>query len=114
MAAIKTKKKFHIKKGDVVRVIAGKDALAGKVGKVLRVFTTEERVIVEGVNYVYKHMRKSQDHPKGGRIEKEAPIHISNVMLVCPSCEKPTRVRINRNAETSGYERVCKKCDKPV
>ncbi len=107
------KPKCHIRRGDVVRMIAGKDALAGKEGKVLRVFPSEGRLIVEGANYAYKHLRKSQDHPRGGRIEKEAPVHMSNVMLVCPSCERPARVRIKRDEETGKVERICKRCDKP-
>jgi large subunit ribosomal protein L24 len=110
----KTKVKVHIKKGDIVRIIAGKDALAGKEGKVLRVFPENGKLIVEGANYSYKHLRKSQDHPKGGRIEKEAPIQVSNVMLMCRSCERPTRIRINRNPDTGKAERICKRCEKPI
>ncbi|WP_163328416.1 50S ribosomal protein L24 [Desulfurobacterium thermolithotrophum] len=86
------KKKFKIKAGDKVIVIAGKDK--GKVGKVLKVLPEEERVIVEGVRIVKKHLRPSQKYPEGGIIEKEAPIHISNVMLICPKTGKPTRVGI--------------------
>jgi large subunit ribosomal protein L24 len=117
MAASKMKKirkKIHIRKGDIVRVITGKDALANKEGKVLRVYPEQGKIIVEGANYTYKHLRKSQDHPKGGRIEKEAPLRVSNVMLVCRSCERPTRIRINRNPETGRAERICKRCEKPV
>jgi large subunit ribosomal protein L24 len=86
------KKKFKIKAGDKVVVIAGKDK--GKVGKVLKVLPEEERVIVEGVRIVKKHLRPSQKYPEGGIIEKEAPIHISNVMLLDPKTNKPTRVGI--------------------
>ncbi len=86
------KKKFKIKAGDKVVVIAGKDK--GKVGKVLKVLPEEERVIVEGVRIVKKHLRPSQKYPEGGIIEKEAPIHISNVMLIDPKTNKPTRVGI--------------------
>ena len=86
------KKKFKIKTGDKVIVIAGKDK--GKVGKVLKVLPEEERVIVEGVRIVKKHLRPSQKYPEGGIIEKETPIHISNVMLVDPKTNKPTRVGI--------------------
>ncbi|RKY29294.1 MAG: 50S ribosomal protein L24 [Planctomycetota bacterium] len=114
MASAKSRKKrpkCRIKRGDIVRVIAGKDALSGKEGKVLRVFPAEGRLIVEGANYSYKHLRKSQDHPKGGRIEREAPIDISNVMLVCPSCERATRVRVSREKDGK-VERICKKCNK--
>jgi large subunit ribosomal protein L24 len=117
MAASKMKKirpTIHIKRGDLVRVITGKDALANKEGKVLRVFRDDGRLIVEGANYMYKHLRKSQDHPKGGRIEKEAPIQISNVMLMCRSCERPTRIRIERNPDTGRAERICKRCGKAI
>ncbi|WP_457568678.1 50S ribosomal protein L24 [Desulfurobacterium sp.] len=86
------KKKFKIKAGDKVVVIAGKDK--GKVGKVLKVLPEEERVIVEGVRIIKKHLKPSQKYPEGGIIEREAPIHISNVMLVDPKDGKPTRVGI--------------------
>jgi large subunit ribosomal protein L24 len=67
----------RIKKGDMVQVIAGDEN--GKTGKVLQVLATGDRALVEGLNFVKKHMRKSQDHPQGGVIEKEAPIHLSNL-----------------------------------
>jgi large subunit ribosomal protein L24 len=86
------RKKFKIKSGDKVIVIAGKDK--GKVGKVLKVLRDEEKVIVEGVRVVKKHLKPSQKYPEGGIIEKEAPIHISNVMLVDPKTNQPTRVGI--------------------
>jgi large subunit ribosomal protein L24 len=82
-------KKLHIKKGDVVRVIAGNDR--GKQGKILRVFPAKERVIVEGVNIRIRHTRPNQLYPQGGRIEREMPIHISNVMPL-DSDGTPTRV----------------------
>jgi large subunit ribosomal protein L24 len=72
-----TRKKLHVKKGDMVRVIAGNDR--GMEGKVLKVFPKKERVIVEGVNMRTSHQKPSQTHPQGARIEKEAPIHVSNV-----------------------------------
>lgn len=87
-----SKKKFKIKTGDKVIVITGKDK--GKVGKVLKVLPEEEKVIVEGIKLVKKHLKPSQKYPEGGIIEKEAPIHISNVMLVDPKTGKPTRVGI--------------------
>lgn len=76
-------------------VIAGKDAHQGarSQGKVLRVLTDKDRVVVEGINRVWKHVKPSQRYPKGGRIQKEAPIHISNVMPLDPTTGKPTRVR---------------------
>lgn len=79
---------MHIKKGDVVKVIAGK--YKGKEGKVLKVFLKTNRVIIEGVNLVKRATRPSQQNPKGGIVEKEAAIHVSNTMLVVNG--KPTRV----------------------
>lgn len=70
---------MHIKRGDIVMAIAGEDADGKKTGKVLQVFPKKGRALVEGLNYVTKHLRKSQDNPKGGIIQKEAPIHVSNL-----------------------------------
>ena len=81
----------HIKSGDTVIVITGADK--GRTGRVLRVLTDKDRVVVEGVNRVWKHVRPNQRNPQGGRIQKDAPIHISNVMPVDPSTGKGTRVR---------------------
>jgi len=81
----------HIKTGDTVIVIAGADR--NKTGKVLRVITDKDRVVVEGVNRVWKHVRPSQRNPQGGRIQKNAPIHVSNVMPLDPTTGKGTRVR---------------------
>ncbi len=113
-SAEKTRRKFHLKKGDIVRIISGSGALGGQQGKVLRILSKENRIVVEGVNYVYKHLKRDRDHPKGGRIQKEAPIQLSNVMLVCPSCQQPTRLRMERDAVTGLRRRVCKRCDKAV
>lgn len=74
--------KQRIKKGDVVKAIAGDDAASGKTGKVLQVLRETDRVLVEGLNMVKKHMRKTQDNPQGGIVEVEAPLHISNVKCV--------------------------------
>jgi large subunit ribosomal protein L24 len=81
----------HIKSGDTVVVVTGADR--GKSGKVLRVLTDKNRVIVEGINRVWKHVRPSQRNPQGGRIQKDAPIHMSNVMPLDPSNGKGTRVK---------------------
>jgi large subunit ribosomal protein L24 len=81
----------HIKTGDVVMVITGADK--GRTGKVLRILTDKNRVVVEGVNRVWKHVRPNQRNPQGGRIQKDAPIHLSNVMPLDPSTGKGTRVR---------------------
>lgn len=83
-------RKFHIKKGDLVYVNAGVDK--GKQGKVLEMFPEQERAIVEGINMVSKHTKSNAKNPQGGIIKKEAPIHISNLNIVDPSTNKPTRV----------------------
>ena len=74
--------KFKVKRGDIVQAIAGEEAGGKRTGKVLRVYPGTERALVEGLNLVKKHIRKSQDYPQGGIIEKEAPIHISNLKVV--------------------------------
>lgn len=81
----------RIKKGDLVVVISGADR--NRTGRVLRVLGDRDHVVVEGINRVWKHVRPSRRYPQGGRIQKEAPIHASNVMLVDPSTNKGTRVR---------------------
>lgn len=81
----------HIKQGDLVTIITGESA--GRTGRVLRVDAKKDRVYVEGVNVRKRHVRPSQQNPQGGRVEKEMPIHISNVQPVSPSTGKPTRVR---------------------
>ena len=82
----------HIKSGDSVKVIAGVDR--GKTGKVLRVLTGKNRVVVEGINRVWKHVKPSQRNPQGGRIQKDAAIHLSNVMPLDPGTGKGTRVKM--------------------
>jgi large subunit ribosomal protein L24 len=81
----------HIKSGDQVVVITGADK--GKVGRVLRILPTKDRVVVEGINRVWKHVRPSQRYPQGGRIQKDAPIHVSNVMPLDPTTGKGARVK---------------------
>lgn len=92
--------KLRIKKGDYVQIMCGKEAGKNTRGKVLRILAKQNRVIVEGANYIFRHTRKTDKNNQGGRIQKEAPIHISNVMLV--SDQKPTRVmyRIEEIKET--------------
>jgi large subunit ribosomal protein L24 len=98
--------KLRVKKGDTVMVITGKDSR--KTGKVLRIFSKKERIVVEGLNIVKKHTRARGNQP-GGIEEKEAPLHISNVMLYCQKCGKPVRMR--RNLLENGEKvRVCVKC----
>ena len=102
--------KLHIKKGDTVVVLAGDDR--GKQGRVLSVQVAKQRAIVEGISMVTKHTKPTAKHPQGGRIQMEAPIHISNLSLVDPKSGKPTRIAINvkedgtkvRIAKKSGEE----------
>lgn len=102
----KLKQKVHVKKGDTVMVIKGKDA--GKKGKVLEVIPKDGRVIVEKVNVVKRHQRPTKDLPQGGIMEREAPIDSSNVMLYCTECNSVTRNSIKMTGE--GKVRACKKC----
>lgn len=81
----------HIKKGDMVEIICGNDK--GTIAKVMRVIVDKNRVMVEGVNRRFRHVRPSQKHPQGGRIQVEEPVHISNVLPVNPKTSKGTRVR---------------------
>ena len=101
---------MFIKKGDKVVVIAGKDK--GKVGTVLEVLRKEDRVVVEGVNIIKKHVKNSQDAPQGGRVEKEAAIHVSNVALQDPETGKPTRVGFS--GEGKDKVRIAKKSGKEI
>jgi large subunit ribosomal protein L24 len=96
----------HIKKGDLVAVVAGNDR--GKVGEVLHVYAKENKVLVQGVNRVYRHLRPSRRHPQGGRIQKEMPIHMSNVMPVDRKTNQPTRVGFQVN-EDGSKDRVARK-----
>jgi large subunit ribosomal protein L24 len=100
-----------IKKNDLVKVVSGKEK--GKTGKVLKVLGRKDRVIVEKVNFVKRHARPSAQHRQGGIIEKEGPIHVSNVMLLCSKCNRP--VRLGRKLLEDGKKvRVCKSCGEVV
>jgi large subunit ribosomal protein L24 len=110
-AATVRKKQPKIKKSDKVIVLVGKER--GKIGTVLKVDSEKERVIVEKVNIVKRHSRPSAQTGKGGIIEKEAPLHISKVMIVCNKCTEPTRIG-NRILEDGSKVRVCKKCGEPM
>lgn len=125
----------RIKKGDTVELIAGKDAaearrngrtMRGTVNRVVPGYKIDrmrrkvgrdpekDRVVVQGVNIIIKHQRRTGDvRTQFGRIELEAPIHISNVMLVCPSCKKATRVGF-RTLEDGTKSRYCKSCDELI
>ena len=103
--------KLHVKKDDVVKIIAGKEQ--GKTGKVLRVFPAKGRVVVESLNVVKRHTRPNQLNPEGGIVEKEAPLSVSNVMLVCGSCNQATRTGV-RLLDDGSKTRYCKKCNESV
>ena len=98
---------LRIKKGDTAVVLTGKNK--GKKGRVLSVNPLKENVIIEGVNKVKRHMKPSKKYQQGGIIEKEAPLHVSNVMLVCPKCSKPTRI-VSSPLDDGRKLRACKKC----
>jgi large subunit ribosomal protein L24 len=100
-----------IRKEDTVQVITGK--YKGRKGRVLRVDRGKERIIIEKVNIVKKHMKPNATYTQGGIIEKEAPIHLSNVLLVCPKCAKPTKVGA-MGVQSGARHRVCKKCKEVI
>ncbi len=97
----------HIKKNDKVKIMRGKDR--GKEGKVIQVLIKEDRVVVEGLNLRYKHKKPTRSGEKSQRIEFPAPMNISNVMLICPKCSKPTRVGFEGTKKDK--VRKCKKCN---
>ena len=104
---------MHIRKNDQVIVLSGN--YRGKKGQVLKVFPKTHRAIVEGLNLIKRHTRPSSNSPQGGIIEKEAAIHISNLMVVCPKCDQPTRIKHDsikdENLGKNVRVRVCKKCN---
>lgn len=99
--------KIRVRRGDTVRVLLGKDR--GKRGKVLAVLPRMQRVIVEGINMRFKHVRARRAGERGQRVQVAAPLTISNVQVVCPACKKGTRVGMQREADGTAV-RVCKKC----
>jgi large subunit ribosomal protein L24 len=96
-----------IRTGDTVAVIAGADK--GKQSRVISVDREAGKALIENVARVYKHVRRSQKHPQGGRLSKESPVELSNLAFVCSSCSKPTRLAARFTAD-GGKERFCKKC----
>ena len=103
--------KYHIKKDDKVKVIAGKDK--GKIGKVLKIKKKNNRLVIENINLVKRHQRPSASHRQGGIVESEAPIHLSNVMLMCSKCVTPIRIKMKR-LEDGQKVRVCGKCNEII
>ena len=98
-----------IRRNDSVQVMAGKDR--GKKGRVLRVLAEKNRLVVEGINFVKRHTRPNPGKGvKGGILEKEAPLHASNVQLVCPECSAPTRIG-HKVLEDGRKVRICRKCE---
>ena len=102
--------KLHVKKGDTVIVLSDKDK--GKQGKVIEALPKKAKVVIEGVNKVKRHTKPSQSNPQGGIIVKEAAVSSSKVMLVCPSCKKPTRIK--KVADGGSFKRACKKCGEVI
>jgi len=98
---------MKVVKNDIVLVISGN--YKGKKGKVLKVFPKERRVIVEGVNFIKRHTKPTQKNPQGGIVEKEAPIRVSNLMVVCPKCDVPSRLG-RKVLEDGKRVRVCRSC----
>ncbi|MFP3903222.1 MAG: 50S ribosomal protein L24 [Armatimonadota bacterium] len=109
-------KTLSIKTGDEVLIITGKDRSykgSQRRGRVIEVFPDDERIIVDGINIQRRAMRQTQQVRQAGIVERPGPIHVSNVMLICPNCDAPTRIgyRIRQNGEKV---RVCKQCDKDI
>ena len=103
--------KCHIKKDDKVKVITGKDS--GKIGKVLKEMRKKNRILVENINIVKRHTRPTAQARQGGIVESEAPIHWSNVMLMCNKCLSPVRIQMRR-LEDGKKVRVCRKCNELI
>ncbi len=102
--------KLHVKKGDTVVVLSGKDK--GKQGKIIQAIPKKGQVVVEEINKVKRHTKPSLKAPQGGIISKEMPLNVCKVMLVCPACNKPTRIA---HKQVDGKNmRVCKKCGEVV
>ena len=97
----------HPRRDDTIEVVTGRDR--GKKGKVLSVLTEKDRIFVQGINFMKKALRPTKDNPKGGIHQVEGSIHVSNVRLICPRCNKPTRVRGEKRKDGKRV-RVCRKC----
>ena len=100
-----------IKKNDIVYVLAGRDK--GKTGKVFRMMPSKDKALVEGINYVKKHMRKTKADQQGGIVQMESAIHLSNIALLCKTCNKPSHVGINILADGT-RSRFCKRCKEVI
>ncbi len=102
---------MHIRKGDKVRILTGVDK--GRDGKVLKVFASDQRAIVEGLNLIKRHTKPSSRNQQGGIIEKEAPIHVSNLRVVCPGCGQPSGISRERDDE-GRLVRHCRSCGETI
>ena len=102
---------LSIKKNDTVLVVTGKEK--GKKGRVISVEPKKDKILIERINIIKRHMKPSKKYSQGGIIEKEAPLHISNVMLVCSKCSKPTRIG-NTVLSDGKKARICKKCKEVI
>lgn len=107
---------MHVKKDDLVQIISGDDR--GKQGRVLKVFPGTNRIIVEGINFIKRHTRPNPKIPQGGIIEREAPIHASNAMVICPKCNKLTTTGMKKVVDEmknrASRVRYCKKCGEMI
>ena len=102
---------MKIHRGDTVLVVAGKEK--GRRGRVDRVLLSRNRIVVEGLNLVVRHVRPRPDMRQAGRIQKESPIHVSNVMLICNKCNEPTRIRAS-HLEDGKKVRICLQCQETM
>lgn len=102
---------MKIRKGDTVKILQGKDK--GKKGKVLQIFPKSERLVVEGVNKMVKHLRPKKEKEGGQKVEFDGPFAASNVMLICPKCNKGTRIGY-KIMENKKKARACKKCNEII
>ena len=103
--------KIRIKKDDKVKVLTGKDK--GKIGKVLKIVKKTNRVVIENINVVKANQRPTQANPQGGIVEKNMPVHVSNLMIMCNSCVKPTRISM-KLLEDGKRVRICKQCNQQI
>ena len=102
---------MKIRKNDTVKILKGKDR--GKTGKVLKILPVKNKAIVEGVNFLKRHSKKTQENPKGGLIQRENPINISNLAIVCTRCNKPTRTGYSILSD-GAKARYCKLCKETI
>ncbi len=103
--------KTYLKKNDVVFALSGRDK--GKKGKVLQIVREKNRAIIEGLNFVKRHVRPTQANPQGGLVQKETSVNISNLALFCSNCDKPVRVGF-KILENADKERICRKCGEKI